>query len=55
MLSEAKNLILTNALGQEIKNQKLQAGKNEINISNLPNGIYSLKIGNTAKKIVVNK
>jgi len=53
--SEAKQSQLFNAYGQEIRNQKLIAGKNEINVSDLSNGIYFLKIGNTAKKIVVSK
>ena len=55
ILSEAKNLILMNSLGQELKTQKLEIGKNEINVSDLANGIYFLKIGNTAKKMVVNR
>jgi len=46
---------LFNAYGQEVKIQNLVIGKNEINISNLPSGIYFLKIGNTAKKILISR
>ena len=51
----AKQSQLFNAYGEKIGNWQLAVGKNEINISNLSNGIYFMKIGNTAKKIVVSK
>lgn len=46
---------LFNAYGQVVGNYDLVGGTSTIEVSNLRNGIYFLKIGNTAKKIVVNK
>ena len=48
-------LIIYNAFGAQVDSQHLSIGKNEINILNLPNGIYFAKIGNMVKKIVVSK
>ena len=55
--NEAKQsqLIICNTLGEQVGNWKLAVGKNEINVSNLPNGIYFARIGNSVKKIVVSK
>jgi hypothetical protein len=47
--------LLFNAYGQEVKNVQLQTGINKIDVSNLPNGVYFLKTGNTTKKIVVSR
>ena len=35
---------LYNMIGEEVANMKLQAGQNKIDVSNLPQGIYSYKI-----------
>jgi len=50
-----RNLQLFSILGEKVGNCELEVGKNEINVSDLANGIYFLRIGNTAKKIVVNR
>ncbi|MBI4929976.1 MAG: T9SS type A sorting domain-containing protein [Bacteroidetes bacterium] len=55
ILSEAKNLQLFNTLGEKVGSQQLAVGKNSIDVSKLQNGIYFLKIGNSVKRIVVNK
>lgn len=54
-LTGTKQSYLFNSYGQEIGNFKMETGTNRIDVSNLPNGIYFLKIGNTAKKIVIQK
>lgn len=53
--SEAKQSYLFNVYGQTIGNFEIVNGTNRIDVSSLPNGIYFLKIGNTAKKIVIQK
>ncbi len=55
LIGTKQSLIIYNMLGEQVGRQQLTAGKNEISISNLPDGIYFMKIGNTAKKIVVQK
>ena len=56
IMSEAKNLILYNSLGEEVSNWNLSAGTNEINISDLSSGIYFLELktesGVVMKKII---
>ena len=42
--SEARNLLIYNSLGQEIRKAKLFEGKNIITLSDLPEGIYFCKI-----------
>jgi parallel beta-helix repeat protein len=54
-VSEGKESHLFNAYGQELSSQKLEMGTNKIDVSNLQDGIFFLKIGNTAKKILINK
>lgn len=60
--NEVRNLQLYNTYGEQVGSWQLAAGKNEINISSLHNGIYFAKIGNPpagqtggVKKIVVNR
>lgn len=43
---------ITNTLGEIILTQKLQQGKNEINVSNQPNGVYFIKNENSIFKII---
>ena len=50
-----ESLSIYNTLGAKVRCHQLALGQNEISISDLPNGIYFLKIGNTAKKIVIQK
>ena len=46
------NISITNTLGEIILTQKLQQGKNEINVSNQPSGIYFIKNNNRTFKII---
>ena len=39
-------------LGKTLLSQKLSIGKNNLNMSNFPNGTYILKAGNTTQKVV---
>lgn len=55
VLIGTKQYHLFNAYGQTIGNFEIVNGVNQIDVSNLTNGIYFLKIGNTAKKIVIQK
>ncbi len=54
-LISTKQSHIINAFGQEVKMQNLATGRNEINVSDLSNGIYFLRIGTFAKKIVIQK
>lgn len=54
-VSEGKQYHLFNVYGQELSSHTLEMGTNKIDVSNLRDGIYFLKIGNTAKKIVISK
>ncbi len=49
VIDEEAELIITNALGQIIKEQQLIAGKNNIDLSNYPNGVYFLITTTKAK------
>lgn len=53
--NEAMSSQMFNIYGEKVGSWQLTAGNNGINVSNLPNGIYFLKIGNAAKKIVVSR
>lgn len=55
LIGTKQSLEVYNSLGEKIGSWKLSAGKNEINVSNMPSGIYFAKIGNVVKKIVVSK
>ena len=46
---------LTDLLGQCIQKKRLQAGRNQMDISSLAAGVYLLHIGNTIKRVVVTK
>lgn len=50
-----KQSYLLNVYGEKVGSWLLAAGNNVISLSNLLNGIYFLKIGNTTKKIVIQK
>lgn len=54
---EAVTLTLRNALGQTVKTMQLPAGKNNVDMSGLSQGIYTLEVANAGgkmtKKIVV--
>jgi hypothetical protein len=58
-LSEKTEMIITDALGKSVRMQQLNAGKNEINFSNEPQGIYFVKLRNSKAqqvfKMVVNE
>ena len=55
--NEAGNLLIYNSLGQEMTTEKLFAGKNIVNVSDFPNGIYFCKIRNEgfseSEKIII--
>jgi hypothetical protein len=54
IITDAKqSLTIYSILGEKIGNWQLAVGKNEIDISNISDGIYFLKIGNTVKKVIV--
>lgn len=46
------NIIVTNILGENVLNQKIHKGKNDINLSFLMNGIYFIKNLNSTIKII---
>ena len=53
-----KNIELYNIYGEKLSSMNFQIGSTsnfQIDLSSQPNGIYFLKIGNTAKKIIVNR
>ncbi len=53
---EAKQSIsLYNSIGEKVGSWDSVIGKNEINILQLPSGVYFIKMGDLAKKIIVSK
>ena len=52
-VGQAQSIVLQNAVGQIMVQKTLSQGLNNINVGNLPKGIYFVKIGNTVKKIVL--
>jgi hypothetical protein len=46
-LSENTEMLITDALGKSVRMQQLNAGKNEINFSSEPQGIYFVKLRNS--------
>lgn len=52
-VGQAQSLSLQNAVGQIMVQKTLAQGLNNINVGNLPKGIYFVKVGNTVKKIVL--
>lgn len=52
--NEAKQpLYLYNLIGEQVGSWKLVAGNNEINVADLPSGIYFLQLGEETKKIII--
>jgi hypothetical protein len=49
-LTNAAEVTIFNILGEKVITKFLPSGKNTIDLSNQPNGVYSLIIGNTAKR-----
>jgi PKD repeat protein len=49
-LTNAAEITIFNILGQKVITKLLLSGKSTIDLSNQPNGVYSLIIGNTAKR-----
>jgi hypothetical protein len=52
-VGQAQSIVLQNAVGQIMVQKTLAQGLNNINVGNLPKGIYFVKVGNTFKKIVL--
>ncbi len=52
---EEKNISVLNSLGEEVKNIYCNSSSVEIKISDLANGVYFIKCGNSCKKLMVNK
>ena len=51
---EAGELELINALGQKIKTQTILSGRNEVNLTGLPKGMYQLRLkGWSVEKLIV--
>jgi PKD repeat protein len=51
-LNTNSKVYITNALGQLIYNEALSAGKHDIDLSKLSNGLYYVKIGDIVSKLV---
>jgi PKD repeat protein len=49
-LTNAAEVTIFNILGEKVSSKLLPSGKSTIDLSNQPNGVYSLIIGNTAKR-----
>lgn len=47
--------VLYSLTGQELKTWTLSEGENQLDLGDLPNGIYFVKVGETVKKIVLQK
>jgi len=52
-VGQVQSIVLQNAVGQIMVQKTLSQGLNNINVGNLPKGIYFVKVGNTVKKIVL--
>jgi hypothetical protein len=52
-VGQAQSIVLQNAVGQIMVQKTLSQGLNNINVGNLPKGIYFVKVGSTVKKIVL--
>jgi len=52
-VGQVQSIVLQNAVGQIMVQKTLAQGLNNINVGNLPKGIYFVKVGNTVKKIVL--
>jgi len=48
-------IIIYNVFGEQISSQQLYSGENKINVLDFPNGIYFIRIGNAARKILIHK
>lgn len=47
--------LVVNVLGNVVHSSELSAGKNELDLSKLPNGIYTIITSNGIRKVVVNR
>lgn len=53
--SKSENLLIYNKIGHVVKEEKVVQGKNQINLSELPSGVYLLRYKNKTKKLLINK
>jgi hypothetical protein len=49
-----ENLVIENALGQRMQTQRINGNRVDLNIEDLPIGIYFIKVGSVTKKIIKN-
>jgi hypothetical protein len=49
------NILIVNALGQQLGAQKINANNAEISLSHLPDGVYYLQVANEAKRVQTHK
>ena len=55
LLTPNSSFVITNLLGQTVQTGPITTDNQEINVHNLPEGMYFLTIGNQTQKIIINR